>query len=126
MVINKLSNQLDNRLREAGRVQNDGETKKTEETRDRNREVSSMDDRVSVQHPGKDESDEALARTELDKLNRERFEKLKELKGKLQEFQDAKREVVERILDTELGQQVEDPQVLQRIARQMIDPASRL
>lgn len=126
MEINKLSNQLDRRLHEDGRVRKSGETGKTDGPRERSGETAPTDDRVSVHHLEEIESDEALARTELDKLDRDRFEKLQELKSKLQEFQEAKRDLTERILETELGQKVEDPTVMQQVAQQMIDPASRL
>lgn len=126
MEINKLSNQLNNRLQESGRAEPDSATGKTGSARRSTDDSSPVDDRVSVRQLDESASDQELARTELDKMHRERFEKLQELKAKLQEFQEAKKEVVERILETELGQKVEDPSIMEQIAQQMMDPTSRL
>lgn len=125
MEINKLSKQLDTRLTEAGSVQNERPSGATR-TSGSSRNEHLYKDQVSVSRPDSNQSDEELARAQLQKLNQERFEKLRELKMKLQEFHDAKREVVERILETELGQKVESPAVMEEIARHMLDPASRL
>ncbi len=116
MDINKISNQLNNKL---------GETKETDKGQ-KSREVSAdkseknYSDKVSIESRSMDRNDRIFAKIELEKLNQSSFDKLKETKTKITEYQQAKNVSEEKANQTEIGKMLNDDGVWEKIAEKIV------
>lgn len=73
-------------------------------------------DKVSLSSNSK-KSEELFAKIEMEKLNQASFDKLKNYKAKLQEYQAAKNENPDKAKETEIGKMLDDPAIWGAIAK---------
>ncbi len=73
-------------------------------------------DKVSIgQYSGKD-NEELFAKVELDKLNQTSFDKLRTMKAKIAEYEEAIKNSPEAAAETEIGKMLNNPGVWEDIA----------
>lgn len=116
MEINKLANQVNNQI-------NSSKAGNTERTSDAGsvKKTDDFADKVSISTTSTNKSEELFAKIELEKLKQSSFDKLKEMKVKIQEFEAASKSSDTSVNDTELGKKLNDPAVWGKIADGILD-----
>lgn len=117
MEINKLTTNLSNQI-------NGAKTEAADEASNAskvNKSSGEQSDKVSISNNGIQKSEELFAKIEMEKLNQSSFDKLKGMKAKLQAYEQAKGISNEAANETEIGKMLNDPEVLGKIAENMID-----
>lgn len=117
MDINKLSNHVNGQLNGTSASEASQNTAKTSSVEKSN----GVADKVSLNGFKSRKSEEIFAQIELEKLNQSSFSKLKNYKMKLQEYEAAKKESPEAAQNTEIGKMLNDPDVLSKIAQNIVD-----
>lgn len=79
-----------------------------------------ISDKVSLNKYGFRNNEELYGKVELEKLNQQSFGRLKEMKAKLTEYENAKNISEEAVQKTEIGKMLNDPEVWSDIAQKML------
>lgn len=115
MDINKLSNHIDRKL--------DGTRPADQNQKAANNSVKAPDseiaDKVSLNSFKSNKSEELFAKIELEKLKHNSFDKLKEMKAKLSEYEAAKSDSQKDVKETALGKMLDNPEVWEEIAKKI-------
>lgn len=116
MEIDKLTNRLDRPLNKSDGIGKN----RTPSGLNSDRPGESETARVSLREypPGRD--DQQFARIELDKLNRQSFDRLKEVKSRLNEYQQSLNHPDGNTLESRIGQQLNSTDVLDTIAQKIL------
>jgi hypothetical protein len=73
-------------------------------------------DKVSLGRYSGKKNEELFARVELEKLNQSSFDKLRTMKAKIAEYEEAKKSSPESAAETEIGKMLNNPGVWKEIA----------
>lgn len=117
MDINKLTSHINGSLNGSDPAK---EGAKTEEPLF-DRSPNGISDKVSIAQESVADNEELFARIELEKLNQSSFDKLKQMKAKISEYEAAKEISDEAAAQTEIGQMLNNPDVWGEIAGKLID-----
>lgn len=117
MDINNISNLIKNHINESKAAASNEKS----DAVSAGKEKDSISDKVSIDSQRSAKSDEQFAKIELEKLNQSSFEKLKSIKAKLVEYENAKAASPDKAADTEIGKLLNDPEVWDDIANKIID-----
>lgn len=112
MEINKLQNTLNTQINKAGNSPE--EIQQASRAGNIKESQATEYDKVTLNNARKSESD--FAKTELDKLNKESFNKLRDYKAKLNAYEAAKQQSPEAAAGTEIGQMLNNPDVWAKVA----------
>jgi len=116
MDINKLTNHINGHINGSGGAEN---SQKASEASTPKQE-DSFSDKVSLNKFNNRKSEELFAKIELEKLNQSSFSRLKDLKSKLVEYENAKNDSAEAAQETEIGKMINDPDVWESIAKNIV------
>lgn len=117
MDINNISNLIQNHISES----------KSAASNEKSAAVSAgkgpeaISDKVTIDSQRSAKSEEQFARIELDKLNQSSFEKLRTIKSKLVEFENAKEASPNAAANTDIGKLLNNPEVWGDIANKLMD-----
>ncbi|MFP8488627.1 hypothetical protein ACKGJO_05945 [Gracilimonas sp. Q87] len=117
MEINKLTSNLSNQVN-GTKSEAASEASSTSKVEKSSKDLS---DKVSLSNNGAQKSEELFAKVEMEKLNESSFDKVKEMKVKLQAYEQAKGVSDEAANNTEIGKMLNDPEVWGKIAENLID-----
>lgn len=78
-------------------------------------------DKISLNGYSNSKNEQIFAKIELEKLNSSSFNKLKEMKVALNEFEAAKSDSPEKASETKIGQMLNNPDVWEEIAGKIVD-----
>ncbi|TVQ67089.1 MAG: hypothetical protein EA360_03360 [Balneolaceae bacterium] len=117
MDINNISSHIKSQLSEAGAA-DPGEKLKSVSAKHNSAEVA---DKVSIDSYNFKTNVEKFAKMELEKLNHTSFEKLKLMKAKLVEFENAKALSPDQAAETEIGKLLNNPDIWGEIANRMLE-----
>ncbi len=76
---------------------------------------------MSLENFSSRKNEQLFAKIELEKLNQSSFNRLKDYKAKISEYERAKNESPEAAKNTEIGKMINDPEVWGNIARNILD-----
>ena len=114
MDIKKLSNHINGNLNKAEMGQKPSEPASQKSPEE-------FVDKVSIENFDFRNNDQLFAKLELSKLNQESANRLKDMKAKISEYQQAKETSPEAAENTEIGQQINSPDVWEEIAQNMLN-----
>ncbi|MEX0944422.1 MAG: hypothetical protein WD513_01315 [Balneolaceae bacterium] len=117
MDINNISNLIKNHINESKSA---GSSEKSDAVSPK-KDNDSISDKVSIDRQNSMKSEEHFAKIELNKLNQTSFEKLKLMKAKLVEYENAKADSPDKAAKTELGKLLDNPDVWGDIANKILD-----
>lgn len=78
-------------------------------------------DKISLNGYSGSKNEQIFAKIELEKLNSSSFDKLKQMKADLNEFEAAKNDSPEKASETKIGQMLNNPDVWEEIAGKIVD-----
>ncbi len=117
MDIKNLSNHIDRQLNNTNKLSEQAQKVQSGSTKSADSDIS---DKVSVNSSFKSKkSEELFAKIELEKLKSGSFEKLKEMKARLSEYEAAKANSPEEAKKTEIGKLLDNPEVWEQIAQKI-------
>jgi len=119
MDINKLKNNIDSHL--TGTKGTDNSHKTSPSSTRKAKSDDSVKDKVSLENYSVNKSEKEFAKVELKKLNQTSFDRLKNYKAKLSEYNQAGNISTEAAKKTEIGKLINDPDTWNEIARQIIE-----
>ena len=117
MDINNISNNIGNQLNNT----NSANGSKSASEISISKPNGAISDKVSIESYGSNKGEELFARIEMEKLNQASFDKLKDMKEKIGEYQAAKDVSPEAAGQTEIGQMLNNPDVWGDIANKILD-----
>lgn len=117
MDINNISNLIKNHINESKAAASNEKS----DVASAGSEKDSITDKVSIDSQRTAKNDEQFARIELEKLSQSSFDKLKSIKAKLVEYENAKAASPEKAADSEIGKLLNDPEVWGDIANKIIE-----
>ncbi len=82
---------------------------------------NSYSDKVSLNEYSRAKNEKLFAKIELEKLNTSSFDRLKEFKAKLNEYETALKESPDKAAETDIGKMLENPEVWESIATKIVD-----
>jgi len=82
---------------------------------------NSYTDKISLNEYSGSKNEEIFAKIELEKLNSSSFNKLKQMKADLNEFEAAKNDAPGKVSKTKIGQMLNNPDVWEEIAGKIVD-----
>lgn len=118
MDIKDLSNNINNRINGSGKLSD--QSPKIEENQGPKRSDEAISDKVSLNSSFKsNKSEEIFAKIELEKFRAGSFDKLRDMKAKITEYEAMKEVSPEKAKETELGKLIDNPDVWGAIAEKM-------
>jgi hypothetical protein len=117
MDINKLTNNSNGKTNEVDGTAGSRRPTDLSQTTSK-REIS---DRVSLNDFNSVLDEKVFAKIELEKLNQASFNRLRDFKIKLQEYESASAKSPEEASRTEIGKLINDPEVLEKIAAKILN-----
>lgn len=78
-------------------------------------------DKISLNGYSGTKNEQVFAKIELEKLNSSSFDKLKQMKADLNEYEAAKSGSPEKVSETKIGQMLNNPDVWEEIAGKIVD-----
>lgn len=116
MDINKLTNHINGQVNGAGSAENSQKASQTSSAK----QEDNFSDKVSLDKFDHRKSEELFAKIELEKLNQSSFNRLKDVKAKLVEYEKARNISEEAAQETEIGKMINDPDVWENIAKNIV------